>query len=192
MGLEGTSVVRVGSGCCCWKGWKGRRLEEDWKGRRLDPDVVAGRGLEGLDPDGVGRDVSCKGWIRMLLLEGLEGTSIGRGLEGTSIGSGCCCWKGWKGRRSEGLDVDWKGWIRTLLLEGLEGTPIGRVGRRLEGLDPDVAAGRVGRDVNWKGIGSGVDWKGLIRRQLKELEGFDPNVVVGRVGFDVVAGRDVN
>ena len=57
-------------------------------------------------------------------------------------------WKGWKGRRLEGMnpDVDWKGWIRTSIGRdavagrGLEGTLIGRVGSGwgLERtLDPD-------------------------------------------------------
>ena len=50
-GFEGTSIGRVGSGGCCWKGgWKGRRLEG------IEPDVVdrrvrSGRKLEGMDPD---------------------------------------------------------------------------------------------------------------------------------------------
>ena len=51
------------------------------------------------------------------------------------VESGRHCWKG------IGRDVNWKG--------------IGRVGSRcrLEGLDPDVVAGRVGSDVDWKEIG---------------------------------------
>ena len=81
-----------------------------------------------------------------------------------SIGSGRRCWK------EIGSDVDWKGWIRTSLLEGLDPSSIGRVGR----------------DVNWKGVGrvgsEGCCWKG---RRL------DPVVVDGRIGRDVVDGRDV-
>ena len=77
--------------------------------------------------------------------------------------------------------------MRTLLLEGdwmqtllLEGDWIRTL--LLEGLDPDVVAGR---GVNWKGIGSdvdgrdavagrvgrNVDWKGWKGRQLEGLEG---------------------
>ena len=71
-GLEGTLLLEGDwKGRCCWKGigrdvdWKGRQFEElegtsigrvgrdvDCKGRRMeriDPNVVAGRGLKGLD-----------------------------------------------------------------------------------------------------------------------------------------------
>ena len=51
----------------------------------------------------------------------------------------------------------------------------------LQGLDPDVVDGRVGRDVVDGRIGRDVDW---IRMLLKErLEQMD---------IDVVAGRDVD
>ena len=65
------------------------------------------------------------------------------------------------------LEGDWKG----RRLEGLKGT-----------LDPDVVAGRVGRDVNWKGR---CCWKGWKGRRLEQLEWtLDPDVVDGRVGRD--------
>ena len=63
----------------------------------------------------IGRDVN---WIRTSLLEGLEGTSIGR-VKRDVVDDRDVSWKGWKGRR----------------------------------LDPDVVAGRAGRDVNWERIG---------------------------------------
>ena len=70
---------------------------------------------------------------------------------------------------------------------GLEGTLIGRVGRQLEGLDPNVVAGR---DVDWKGwirtlIGRGLDPD----VDRKDWKGLDLDVVDG--GLDGV-GRDVD
>ena len=60
---------------------------------------------------------------------------------------------------STDLDGDWKGrWIWTLLLEGT--------------LDPDVVAGRVGRDVG------------------RQLEGLDPIVVDGRGLEGTSIGRE--
>ena len=71
--------------------------------------------MEGLDPDVVdGRDVD---WIQTLLLEGLEGKSIGRELKGSDpdfVDERDVNWKGWKGQRLDpyvvagrvGRDVD--------------------------------------------------------------------------------------
>ena len=127
--------------------------------------------MEGLDTD-----FDCKGWIR---------TPVGR-------------------------DAGWKGWIRTSIGRvgyglQLEGTPVGRVGfgLRLKGLEGTLESSLIGRDVgsavDWKGhrtrtlllegldsssigrVGSVVNWKGWIRRQLEGLEGtLYPNVVAGR------------
>ena len=72
----------------------------------LDPDVVAGRGLQGLD-----QDVNWKGWIRTYpdVVDGRVGSDV----NWKGIGSGVN-WKG-IGRvgtgRVCGRYVNWKGWI---------------------------------------------------------------------------------
>ena len=118
----------------------------------------------------------------MMLLEGDWIRRQLEGLEETSIGSGRCCWKGigsvinWKGRQLDpdivagrGLDPSSIGrnvdWIRTLLLEGTS----------------------IGSFVDWKGIGSDVNWKGWIRRWL---EGNWKGWIWTSIGRDV--GSDVN
>ena len=110
-------------------------------------------------------------------MEGLDPNVVDGGLEGTLDPD--VDWKGWKGRRLEGLegtsigrvgrDVDWKGWIQTLLMEDWKG-------RRLEGLDPDVVDGRLeGTPIGR--VGSG--------RRIGRYVGLDQDVVDGRVGRDV-------
>ena len=116
--------------------WKGRKdvdrkgwNDVDQKGRQLDPDVVDGM---------VGRDVN---WIPTLLLEWLEGISL-IGRIGKTLNSVCCQLEE---RQLEGLDpyvvdcrdVNWKGWIRTSNWKGHWIRAL-----LLEGLDPDIVAGR--------------------------------------------------
>ena len=115
-GLDPDIVVGRTESVVNWKGWKRHQLDPDVvAGRGLDP-ISIGRGLKRLDPMSIGRGLKGvdpvadrKGWIRALLMEGLEWTLIGRDVVG---------WKGWK-------VADRKGWIRTLL--------IGRVGKLLIG-----------------------------------------------------------
>ena len=62
----------------------------------------------------------------------------------------------------------------------------------MEGLDPYVVDGRVGRDADWKGwirtlLMEGLDWKGSKGSRL------DPNVVAGRgLDPDIVTGRGLD
>ena len=90
------------------------------------PDVVAGRGLEGLEETPIGRDVFGRCCWKGRQLEGLnpDGDRKGRQLEGIWVrrdGPGRCCWK------RIGRDGDWKGWIQM----------------------------GIGREIDWKGCGMG-------------------------------------
>ena len=109
-GLEATSIGRVGSGCHCWKGWKGRWLEG------LEETLIESRrrcwnGWIRTSIGRVGRDVGLEGTLDQNIVDGRvrSGRRWRKGWIRTSD------WKGrWKGRR---LEEDWKGrWIRTLLI----------------------------------------------------------------------------
>ena len=82
-----------------------------------------------------------------------------RGLEAGRVGSERCCWTSIGKGLEESGRCCWMGIGRVGYGWGLEGTS-------MEGLNPDVVDGRVGRDVGsrrccWKGVGSRCScWKG--------------------------------